>query len=570
MTVSLSLVLSESQVNVASNASVVTANVYITSDGSSYNRTSPPGSITIDGTTTPFQASFSTGGRQWLASASKTVTHNGDGTKSIAASASYDTGGYYGTIKASASKTLTRIPRKAIAISNSAWSATLGKSSVTVTVEKKTSAFTYKKYVEVNGKTWTYDNFSSSAGREAWTFAFPLDLAKLSPSSGTFIARMGVITYSGSEEIGRDYYSITCTVPDNIRASLSEHGASYVSPFQGMLLQGHSKLRLYWTFGESNLYGATIDHLVLKVGGAKYDYFRANGAFRFPPGSKSGSKDITLPRSGQIPWEIAVYDTRGRGTVYSGKETVQSYSPPTIESFTLSRAKSTGEVDASGVIGRADYRVKKSNVGGKNTLSIEVYDGKARKYSSTLSGSTSSSDSYALISGLATSKSYTLTLRITDSVGSSASATATVARGLVLMDFCQGGVGIGTSAQAGYVSFDEEVMPVKGLAETGESGNFSWIKFGNGTLIQWYRGQPSIGISQVYGPGYLGSVYFKFPVLFKDVPSVSCSEARWGTGASWPIVFEVTIEKVALKIFDFYKRDTGATDISFIAVGKWK
>ena len=137
MSVSLSIELTESNVNVASNTSVVTANVYITSDARTWNHYNPPGSITIDGTTTTFTASFSRGGRQWLARASKTVTHNADGTKSINASASYDTGGYYGTIKASASKTLTRIPRKAIAISNSAWSATLGQSSVTVTIEKR-------------------------------------------------------------------------------------------------------------------------------------------------------------------------------------------------------------------------------------------------------------------------------------------------------------------------------------------------------------------------------------------------------------------------------------------------
>ena len=113
MGASLSLSLSESSVNQANNTSVVTAVLYVKSTNGTYNQVdSCTGTIKIDGTSYSFKHYFSANTTTKLATKSKTVTHNADGTKTVSVSASYKTGVSPGTISTSKSIKLTNITRK--------------------------------------------------------------------------------------------------------------------------------------------------------------------------------------------------------------------------------------------------------------------------------------------------------------------------------------------------------------------------------------------------------------------------------------------------------------------------
>lgn len=104
--------ISESGVNPQANTSVVTVNLYYSGNGLSWSHMSPSGAIVIDGTSYGFRHNFERSrGTQWLASASKTVGHNADGSRWVGCSAWFATGVSLGTLSTSGGKTLTKIAR---------------------------------------------------------------------------------------------------------------------------------------------------------------------------------------------------------------------------------------------------------------------------------------------------------------------------------------------------------------------------------------------------------------------------------------------------------------------------
>lgn len=112
MAVSLSLTITESSVNQSANTSVVTAKLYAKSTSGSYNNNSKSGYITIDGTKYTFSHSFKANTSTLLATKSKTVTHNADGSKTVSVKGYYQTGVSSGNISKTVSKTLTKIARQ--------------------------------------------------------------------------------------------------------------------------------------------------------------------------------------------------------------------------------------------------------------------------------------------------------------------------------------------------------------------------------------------------------------------------------------------------------------------------
>ena len=117
MAVSLYISIAQNSQNIANNTSNVT--VYVTASWTygSYNNLQKPGWVKIDGTTYNFTSSFNTNqttsGSKILYSKTLNISHNNDGSKTLEVSASYTTGVSSGTISASASKELTKIPRAA-------------------------------------------------------------------------------------------------------------------------------------------------------------------------------------------------------------------------------------------------------------------------------------------------------------------------------------------------------------------------------------------------------------------------------------------------------------------------
>lgn len=114
--------LTEDSYSVANNTSYVTVKVKITTDSYSYNELSPSGYIEWGGvwsgdSNTSFSHSFSRSMTTTLFSKTYIAKHNDDGSGTVSASVTFYTGISAGTITASKSLTLTKIPRQATIIS---------------------------------------------------------------------------------------------------------------------------------------------------------------------------------------------------------------------------------------------------------------------------------------------------------------------------------------------------------------------------------------------------------------------------------------------------------------------
>lgn len=117
MAVSLSISITQNSQSIADNTSSVTVKVVAKWTYGSFNHLKKAGWLKIDGTqynfTNNFNTSEVTSGSKTLYTKTVDVAHAADGSKTLACSASYTTGVSSGTITASASKALTKIPRAA-------------------------------------------------------------------------------------------------------------------------------------------------------------------------------------------------------------------------------------------------------------------------------------------------------------------------------------------------------------------------------------------------------------------------------------------------------------------------
>ena len=124
MGASLSLTIKETEVSQANNSSKITVSVSVKSTGGTSNSSSRAGTIVIDGTSYKFSHGFAANTTTKLATKSKTVKHNTDGTKTITVKATYKTGTSAGNLSVSKSFTLTSVKRQFKVTLNSGTSTT--------------------------------------------------------------------------------------------------------------------------------------------------------------------------------------------------------------------------------------------------------------------------------------------------------------------------------------------------------------------------------------------------------------------------------------------------------------
>ena len=120
----------------------------------------------------------------------------------------------------------------------------------------------------------------------------------------------------------------------------------------------------------------------------------------------------------------------------------------------------------------------------------------------------------------------------------------------------------------------ENLFPITAV-ESGSNSNGHWIKYSDGTMIQWNNTTVNdVGLTTDYGGRgifYIGYRAFNYPQEFIENPAINCGQFRWGTGASFPMVSGTTKTHFAVYGIDLFSRASG-TDIlvSWQAIGRWK
>lgn len=368
-----------------------------------------------------------------IASGTKTITHNTDGTKSV--SMSIEAGIYNWAINKSGSNTFTldTIPRASSITSAS--NKTLGN-ACSIKWTPNASTFKYKVKFSLGSWNYTTPSFISPASTSEYTYddyTLPLTVANQLPNAttGTMTAYLYTYDSSGTQIGSAASKTFTVTVPSSIKPSISSVSATLVNSNSvingwGVAVAGYTKVNV--SASASGSYSSTISSFTISGG---YSTTQNGTSLAYTGGviSSSGSKTFT----------VVANDSRGRSSDSQSATaiTFYAYSKPTVSSFTVARSSS----NAKQVVVKANWTF--SSVNRKNAATGILYYKKSSNTSWTKYGAITKNTSTTLTTEFEETSSYNFKVVVTDSLSNSAQEEGFVSTIEVTMDFRAGGKGLG-------------------------------------------------------------------------------------------------------------------------------
>jgi len=442
------------------NTSVVEAKMYLISNmsgGTISSSTSKNGSIIIDGNTynhSGLNVSISSGQKKLLATSTRTVTHNPDGTKSITIGGRLDinvtlSGTYYGTITIpTVTVSLAPIPRASSITSFPSF--TIGN-DFTVTIQRASSAFTHKlelKYgstvIATRTGIGTSYTFSLSTAEQDALYA-----AMSNVTSGT--VTLVCTTFNGSTQIGSPVSkTATATVGNFIVPSLTSITATEENSevTLGFFIQNVSKIR-FTVNGAQAGRGSTIKSIKVNFNSVNY-----NGSSVLVTG---------INVSGTLSATATVTDNRNRTASKTVNVTIVPYAAPKLTSVSIVRCYSDGSENPLGDHIKVVTDGNISSLDGNNTMTYKV--SKKVRGSSTwtqiLSESVSGTNlsKSNVFSGFPIESAFDIKIDITDRFNTT-SHTTYVSTGKVTFSWGDEGIAVGK-----IYELDQETFQVGGDAK---------------------------------------------------------------------------------------------------------
>lgn len=486
--------------DIANNTTALTVKAYLVKTNAAYtswNNFHNTFTLTVNGTATSLAYDFdfrnmTTGTRYLITTATRSITHNSDGSVgNVPVSVYYvsSTSGL-GTVSGSSTIPIATIPRATNA-TVSPTSQTPG-GTLTISLPRASTSFTHKIYADFFAGTWT--NIATAA-TTSFAWAIPTSYASRIPSATSGGGRLLVETYNGSTFIGSKILNFTMTIPDNASYQPAISAASV-----SISGSGRDKTISKYVQGISK---AAVSFTATANGGAMISSSSINVKRQSDGGNNqtiSGTSGVTgvLSLSGVYLVTFATTDSRGRSKSSTITFTVDAYSVPRISAFTANRNSSTRTT--VNTTSAATY----TTLGTSNTLSAVIA---RRPRSGSYTNLTTGSGSDGLFSlaydstGNSETTSYDFKLTITDSFGNSAVSEVTVATSSVALSIKKDtGIGVGKiweqgSLDVGGQSFFDNVVNFNngsarrqvnmGSLYTGASANTGaiWIDIGTQNVM---------------------------------------------------------------------------------------
>lgn len=369
-----------------------------------------------------------------LASGTKTITHNSDGSRSF--TIKVEAGIYQWAINCSGSSTFTLNTIARASSISSARNVTLGNACSIKWTPASTSFYYKIKFVL---GSWNYTTSAIHPNTtSAYTYSsytIPLTVANQLPlaTSGTMTAYL--YTYSSSAcstQIGSTANkTFTVTIPSTVVPTLSTVTASIVNSNSvinswGIAVAGYTKVKVEAT--ASGSYSSTISSFAISGG---YSTTQNGTSLSYTGGviTSSGSKTFT----------VVAKDSRTRSSASKTTSaiTFYAYSKPTVSSITAERSST----DAKKVIIKANWSY--ASVNSKNSVTVNLQYKKSSSSSWTTYGSIAKNTNVTLTTDFDETSSYNFRITITDALGNKAQDEAFVSTISVLLDFRAGGKGLG-------------------------------------------------------------------------------------------------------------------------------
>lgn len=382
-----------------------------------------------------------------VASGSKTLTHNSDGTKSFSVSIQAGIYTYDVNCTGSTTFTLDKIARSTVPVLDST-SAYIGD-VVKFTLTRASTKYTHDLKWKIGSSSGT---ITTGVGT-SYSWTIPSSFASKITSGTSATCTVTCITMNGSEKIGSNTVNLTVKVPNNdtykptVSATLEEAVSAVKNAGTGYL---RTVSKIKFTITATAKDGATIKTYSTTVNGTTY--------------SGSSFTTGTLQTAGSNTATIKVTDSRGRSATITKTFTVTDYSKPKISTFKVVRATSTGTADENGSYGKITIKASVSDVT-SNTASYKLYRKLVDATSwtqLTFSSSDLSVNTSTTVSGFSADNDYELKLSVTDKFNTT---TKTISLGSTysLIDFNASGKGMAIGKVSEYTDQLEINMPIRML-----------------------------------------------------------------------------------------------------------
>ena len=428
--------------NVANNFTPVNWTLQLISSNSSANINSSAAkdySVTTDGTpkTGTNTIGLSGGATKTLASGSKNIYHNADGTKSFSYSFSQEIGITYsgsavGTKTGSGTGTLDTINRSSVLGTINAF--TIGN-AITIPITKYSSSFYDILTISVGGTVVkTVNGITNNASVTFTTTELNNIYAKLpSATSGTFTFKLTTKTSSSGTQIGTSTKTAVGSIPSTIKPTISSVSiAEYVSGLAtkfGTYIQ--NKSRINGTVNATAGTGSGIESYKTTINGATY--------------TSSSFTTGVLKTSGSNSYSVTVTDKRGRTASSSGTFNVTAYASPTISNFKVVRSDANGNDSDEGQYAKVTCTATIDSLSSKNDKTFKLEYKKRSATTWTTAETYTAGYTYTLtnkiISGISTEEAYDFRLTATDYFGS-ASKSLSLSTAYTILDIKANGKGI--------------------------------------------------------------------------------------------------------------------------------
>lgn len=310
--------------------------------------------VTVDGSPTVGTTTIGIGNStsKVLASGSKIVYHNNDGTKTINVSYSLDfditfSGKFIGTVNGSGTVTMEPIPRASTpTLSKSG--ITMGE-NVTIYTNRKSDAFTHKLYYGWYGTTW-YPIYEGTV-KDSYVWQIPLSFANNIPDAVQGWGTIRCETYNGTTKLGTADVTFTAYVPSSMKPSctfkLTDEAGLYST--YGAYVKGLSTLKVIVT--PTIAYNSAIASAYVTVGGVKYTKTPFVCEL-----NKAGTQTVTA----------TVIDKRLRSGSHSANISVLDYEAPAVTKLSVERCEADGTESIKGEYAKVKLSATVTALNNKN------------------------------------------------------------------------------------------------------------------------------------------------------------------------------------------------------------
>lgn len=449
--------------------------------------------------------------RGTIATGTKTISHNSDGTRSF--SVSLAAAIYYSSIGCTGSQTFT-LDTIARASTLSVSDGTLG-TKTTPTADRKSSSFTHTLTWECGSYSGTIATKSSAT---SWNFTPELKLASVAPYGQKVYCTYTLSTYNGSTLVGTDSKSVWFTIPSSVKPSCTlslSDSKGYASTYGGYI-QGESQLSV--TINATQAYGSPISRYSASANGTTY----STQTFTTSVLTKVGTNTISA----------TVTDGRERPGSVSSNITVLAYSRPQITNLKVRRCNANGTENDRGGYGKISFHCTITPLSNKNTraCSLRYRQSGATTWTNApaITLSSYNQDCNPPVIQMSDAHSYEVQINLTDAFGTTSAATS-ISTGYCLYHIPASGKGItfgGIAEGDGFnvkmdATFSEKVNMKKNLQVDGNvTGKYltgTWLQ----TIATTDLGKTPPKVAVLDNSGW---IYYRTPVdLIYPVGSIYMS-----------------------------------------------